>query len=441
MTPPLPPGWTIVTHNAKARTYETYTNGSHTEKSVKGAWRIHTGQPTPPPRKKAKSSTNTPKPKPMPLTSSTKTNAAPSRAAAGKVISVMSTPRDLIVFSDIEPPDELKHMNLLPDRIRVATDCSGLDAPIHALRLLGIKHKHIFSSEIEKAARCFLEQNYAEGTLFGDISQRDVAFAGESDLYVAGFPCQSFSMMNAKKKDTDARKELWRHCVEYIRTKRPKAFVLENVRALLHAYQGSVWQALQEALNNIPGYEWDHRILNAKEHDCPQSRQRLYIVGVEQSQMLFKLRFPDPIPLTRSCLDVLNRDEDQGDNALGGGPMTPCYERFVEQWDFPPGTTGLLEFNAATFTTRPYEQQTEDTKAKALSYVRADVAPCLVAHSPGHFAVHLNRLLNTNEMLRLQGFDPQIVRCNGVTARQMQKLVGNSMCVDVLKALFTAMLR
>lgn len=343
------------------------------------------------------------------------------------------------------PPAHIEHVNQLPDRIRVATDCSGLDAPIQALRALGVRHRHVFSSDIDKSARAFLELNGDAETMFGDISTRDVAYAAEADLYVAGFPCQSFSKMNSRHSESDPRKYLWRHCVAYIKAKRPMAFVLENVRNLLTAYGGQVWTEISAALDGLEGYNWAHKILDAKEHGCPQSRSRLFIVGTRSDQSLFKTVFPEPIKLTKRCVDVLNHEDDVG--ACLGQADTPAFvHRFLASWNFPPGASGIIEVNSASMGTRPYKMSAlsastvEEMQKKALACVRTDAAPCLVAHNPGHYSVDLKRLLNVNEMLRLQGFDPRHVRCDGITPGQMQKLVGNSMCVDVLKRLFVCML-
>lgn len=357
-------------------------------------------------------------------------------------VRVISPARPPVLLPNVEPPPELRWVNGLTDRLRVATDCSGLDAPIFALRALGLKHKHVFCSDIDSAALRFLAQNSDAETTFTDISKRDVAFAAECDLYVAGFPCQSFSNMNCQKKSSDARKELWRHCLEYIRSKRPSAFVLENVRALLTVDSGEIWRSISTALDELEGYHWEHKIIDAKEQGSPQSRARLYVVGAREGQDLFNVAFPEPIPLEVSCMDVIDLPEDKGNSSLGAANLSPCYQRMLQRWDFPVDTVGLLEFNGATITCRPYEteDETDESRKRALTYVKRDVAPCLVAHGPGHYCVNLKRLLTTNENLRLQGFDPSMVRCNDISAPQMQKMAGNTMNVHVLKRLFTAML-
>ena len=71
---------------------------------------------------------------------------------------------------------------------------------------------------------------------------------------------------------------------------------------------------------------------------------------------------------------------------------------------------------------------------------RADVAPCLIKHDPGHYAVHLRRFLSADECLTLQGFDPAKVRRPQVTPLQMRQLCGNAMHCGVLRRVLEKLL-
>lgn len=74
--------------------------------------------------------------------------------------------------------------------LRVGTDCSGIEAPIQALRQLGIEHRHVFSSEIDKYCIQSIKANFDPELLFGDeettgdITKRDIAGVPDIDLYV-----------------------------------------------------------------------------------------------------------------------------------------------------------------------------------------------------------------------------------------------------------------
>ena len=83
--------------------------------------------------------------------------------------------------------------------IRVGTDCSGMDIPILALRHIGVPFAHQFSCDNDPIVKDFIMQNFPAKIFFDDVKGRDYEKHAEVvknlDLYVAGFPCQSFSIV------------------------------------------------------------------------------------------------------------------------------------------------------------------------------------------------------------------------------------------------------
>ena len=77
--------------------------------------------------------------------------------------------------------------------LAVGTDCSGLDAPIQALKLMNVKIDHKFASDIDPKCRDTISANGAPGVMYEDMTARDNTTAPKVDLYVAGFSCQPFS--------------------------------------------------------------------------------------------------------------------------------------------------------------------------------------------------------------------------------------------------------
>lgn len=78
------------------------------------------------------------------------------------------------------------------------------------------------------------------GIHYPDLTRRDCDVAPKSDLYVAGFPCQSFSTMGSQKGMTEDRGKIFNFVADYIRVAQPSLFLLENVaflsRATLFSY-------------------------------------------------------------------------------------------------------------------------------------------------------------------------------------------------------------
>ena len=73
-------------------------------------------------------------------------------------------------------------------RLKVGTDCSGMEAPLQALNNLGVTVEHVFSCDIDEHAKKTIQENYPPLKWYKDLTKRDNERAPKVDLYVAGFP-------------------------------------------------------------------------------------------------------------------------------------------------------------------------------------------------------------------------------------------------------------
>ena len=321
----------------------------------------------------------------------------------------------------------------------VGSDCSGMCTESHALDALGVAHAHAFCSETwEPAIRCIRAMARRPRVMYRDVTEREVSTVPSVDLYVCGFPCQPNSVMNLKKTEGDHRRDPMAKALEYLKEKRPKYWVLENVTGLMTVAKGAVWRALVDALDALAapaegfeGYAWDYRILDPCKHaDSPQSRPRVYLCGKRGAR---HLDWPAEVPLTKRCVDLL-------DPRAAGQPAAPCYLKMLATWGVGPEREGVIEFCAASRAFSPYKDPRALTDAEVRQIVRADVAPCIIKHDPGPYANHLRRYLTADECLRLQGFDPTTVRLPQVTPLQVRQLCGNAMHCGVLARLLEKLL-
>jgi site-specific DNA-cytosine methylase len=316
----------------------------------------------------------------------------------------------------------------------VGSDCSGLCTESHALDALGIAHTHAFCSEVwEPAIRAIRAMDRRPKVMYRDVTEREVESVPEVDLYVCGFPCQPNSAMNLKRGEVDARRDPMAKALEYIRVKRPKYWVLENVTRLVHVSKGAVWRALVDTLDALEGYAWDYRVLCPSKHaNSPQSRPCVYLVGKRGAD---RIEWPTEVPLKTRCVDLLDP------RVADGQPAALCYLRMLETWGIAPDAPGLVEFCAASRAYSPYKANARALQPNERKNVlRADVAPCLIKHDPGLYANHLRRHLTADECLALQGFDPAKVRRPQVTPLQMRQLCGNAMHCGVLAEVFALLL-
>ena len=117
-----------------------------------------------------------------------------------------------------------------------------------------------------------------------DVRNEDVAGISafpDADVVVGGYPCQSFSMAGNRDPKKDARTNLYKQFLRVVEIVRPKYFVAENVSGLKHLGSGAFLKEQLDAYDQA-GYTVSYQVLNAKDYGVPQSRKRLFIVGVRK---------------------------------------------------------------------------------------------------------------------------------------------------------------
>ena len=202
--------------------------------------------------------------------------------------------------------------------MKIGTDFSGIGAPEMALKYLGIDFKSVFACEIDKYARQTFKQLHEPQTFYNDITTRNHKEVEQLDLYVAGFPCQSFSMAGKRKGFEEARGTLFFNVAEFIKENKPKTFILENVKGLLSHNKGRTFQTIVDILSNGGGtqngqisldmlddglgYHIYWQVLNTKNYGIPQNRERIFIVGFKDFR---DFNFPKKMPLELKLGDML----------------------------------------------------------------------------------------------------------------------------------------
>lgn len=125
------------------------------------------------------------------------------------------------------------------------------------------------------------------------------------DLFVGGSPCQSFSAVGKQRGLEDARGTLFYEYARLIKEVNPKIFIYENVKAVLSNDNGKTWQTMSNIFTSL-NYDWDYKVLNAKDYGVPQNRERVFVVGIRKD--IAKGRsyiFPEPVELKSVMRDYL----------------------------------------------------------------------------------------------------------------------------------------
>lgn len=155
----------------------------------------------------------------------------------------------------------------------------------------GIGGRCVFTSEWDKYAQLTYHTNYPDNRpIAGDITKVPVDEIPEHDVLLAGFPCQPFSIAGVSKKNALGRKHgfldeaqgtLFFDVARILKTHRPRAFLLENVKNLKSHDKGRTFEVIRKILENDLEYELHVRVLNAR-HFLPQNRERIVLVGFRE---------------------------------------------------------------------------------------------------------------------------------------------------------------
>lgn len=148
----------------------------------------------------------------------------------------------------------------------------------------------VYSSEWNKFSQQTYEANFGEKP-DGDITKVEAADIPDHDVLVAGFPCQPFSIAGVSKKQSLGRATgfedktqgtLFFDVCRILKEKRPKAFMLENVKNLCSHDKGRTFKVIQESLDELD-YEVYYQILDGQSL-VPQHRERIIIVGFDRKR-------------------------------------------------------------------------------------------------------------------------------------------------------------
>jgi DNA (cytosine-5)-methyltransferase 1 len=133
-------------------------------------------------------------------------------------------------------------------------------------------------SEIDEYASAVYKKHYPEHQNYGDITTIDANKLPDFDLLVGGFPCQSFSIAGKRRGFDDTRGTLFFDIARILKEKRPRNFILENVKGLLSHDNGNTFKTIIATLAEL-GYCVEWQVLNSKNYGVPQNRERVFIVG------------------------------------------------------------------------------------------------------------------------------------------------------------------
>lgn len=361
-------------------------------------------------------------------------------------------------------------------KLNIATVFSGIGAPEQAFKRLGIDTNIVFACDngevdinynieeeranvlnlegpIEK--KKYVDELYNKLTrktnfvkisylanydlnpdfFFQDIRLLDGKdFRGKVDILIGGSPCQSFSTVGYQGGLEDTRGTLFFNYASLIKDVNPKVFIYENVRGMYNHDKGKTWNVIKKVFDQL-GYNIVHDILNASDYGVPQTRRRLFMVGIRKDLNINNMHWPpDKIPLETTMHDYLISNAKFGNFTSVDGKILIKKEPGVIDPKYIL-TPKLYAYVMSTGTKNFYQKVEIDKPiARTLLKTMGNHHRAGIDNYVSDLGKDKIRMLTEREAHRLMGFpdDYKIV----VSRSQGYKQAGNSIVVDVLMAIY-----
>lgn len=291
------------------------------------------------------------------------------------------------------------------------------------------KCKCVFSSDIDEAVAKVYEKNYGDYPS-GDITKIDAKDIPDFDILCGGFPCQSFSIAGKRLGFDDARGTMFFEVARILKEKKPKAFVLENVKGLTNHDGGRTLKTILNILDCL-GYDVVYRVMNSANFGVPQNRERWYCIGIRKNLNInIKERemeiFPAEQLLLHSFDDIIDDRNEYKDYKISEIAKSNIQRHLFKVK------------NKTSKYTLAYEIRPSRCQFKCNG-----ISPCLTAKmgTGGNnvpVIVELNRKLTEDECLKLMGYPDNYKIGRGA---QAYKQIGNSVIVPILTSIAENLVR
>lgn len=290
--------------------------------------------------------------------------------------------------------------------------------------------KCVFTSEWDKYAKQTYEANFGE-TPYGDIRNIVKSEIPDHDVLCAGFPCQPFSLAGVSKKKSLGKKHgfedetqgtLFFEIKEILRIKRPKAFMLENVKNLLSHDKGKTFEVIRNSLEDQLGYIISWKIVDGVKW-VPQHRERIFIIGFD----------PNQVRVTKDDIII----PDSPENGYSYPSLKIIINPEVDGYTLGQGTWDTLlrhkayhekQGNGFGYGIHYLPIKNDEVTRTISARYHKDGAEILIEQKNNR-----PRRLTVTEAMQLQGFEPKKFKFP-VSNTQAYKQIGNSVVVPAIQA-------
>src|SRR3990167_8471792 len=313
------------------------------------------------------------------------------------------------------------------NNLRFMDFCAGIGAGRLGLEKNGLSC--VGFSEIDKQAEITYRKFFGEEEInHGDLTKIDPTQLPDFEMMIAGFPCQTFSVIGQRKGMGDERGQIIFSLIKIMLAKNLKYFILENVKGLTNHDNGNSFRVILQELEKA-GYKVFYQVLNSVDYGVPQMRERIYFVGIRKDLVPndFQFFFPERQPRK----DIQDYLIDTKELEFDDKKIT--YETFLKYLE--------NKYNKGQYNVKELLEQDYvviDTRQSDLRIYRNKV-PTIRTGRHGILYVRNGkfRKLSGYESLLLQGFPQELAKkVDGVIDEiHLLKQTGNAMTVNAIEAI------
>ena len=305
--------------------------------------------------------------------------------------------------------------------------CAGIGAGRLGLEKNGLSC--VGFSEIDKQAEITYRKFFGEEEInHGDLTKIDPTQLPDFEMMIAGFPCQTFSVIGQRKGMGDERGQIIFSLIKIMLAKNLKYFILENVKGLTNHDNGNSFRVILQELEKA-GHKVFYQVLNSVDYGVPQMRERIYFVGIRKDLVPedFQFYFPERQPRADVKDYLIDTKELEFDE------KKIAYETFLKYLEnkYNKGQYDVKELLGQDYIVI-------DTRQSDLRIYRNKV-PTLRTGRHGILYVRDGkfRKLSGYESLLLQGFPKTLAKkVDGVIEEiHLLKQTGNAMTVNAIEAI------
>lgn len=302
--------------------------------------------------------------------------------------------------------------------------CSGIGGGRLGLEQVGLTCVgRSDTSRLSDRTYCLLHDTTLDKNL-GNLKKLNKTNLPDFDVLIAGFPCQTFSVIGKQEGFSDDRGQIIFQISRILSEMKPKCFILENVKGLVTHDNGKTIKTILAELTSV-GYHVSYRVLTSLDYGVPQMRQRVYFVGFRSDLRLNLSLFKWPVVENRPSLKDYLIDNNPADK-----------ERLSILHYYLNNSTNKGKYSIEDLC--EMEGKILDTRMSDLR-IYTNKCPTLRSQRDGVLYVRDGIIyqLTGYEALLLQGFPRSYADKvkNIVADRHLLMQAGNAMTVDVIRAL------